>query len=357
MDRRAIIRRRFGAQRLFGRPLAAPGDVVAWLGALQAQEYAEAKWSIGQRMAGCTDDDVEAAFARGDLLRTHVLRPTWHFATPADIRWLLALTGPRVQKQNAYMYRQTGLDDATLGRSTEVLEAALDGGEPRTRKELAGSLAAAGIETDGMRLAYVMMWAELEALICSGPRRGKQQTYALLAHRAPPVAPLDRDAALAELARRFFRSRGPATVRDLALWSGLTLADARAGVQAVAGELECETDDDGTAWYADPGAPWHDVVPGAFLIPTYDETVMGYQDLRIVLDRPPPRPGLLQRAIVIDGLAVGSWSRTITPREAIIDALLFRPLGREEAAALEEAVERFGRFNGLQGALRTALAT
>ena len=175
MDRRAIIRRRFGAQRLFGRPLAAPGDAVAWLGAMQAQEYAEAKWSIAQRMAGCTDDDVEAAFARGDLLRTHVLRPTWHFATPADIRWLLALTGPRVQRQNAYMYRQTGLDDATLGRSTEVLEAALRDGEPRTRKELAGSLAAAGIETDGMRLAYVMMWAELEALICSGPRRGSSR--------------------------------------------------------------------------------------------------------------------------------------------------------------------------------------
>jgi hypothetical protein len=286
-----------------------------------------------------------------------VLRPTWHFAAPADIRWLLALTGPRVQRQNAYMYRKLGLDDTTLRRSAEVLADALADGTPRLRRELAGALAAAGIETDGMRLAYVMMWAELEALICSGARRGRQQTYALLDHRAPPVPSLGRDEALAELARRFFRSRGPATVRDLALWSGLTLTDARAGVNAVADELECETDEEGLAWYADPAAPWHETVPGAFLIPTYDETVMGYQDLRVVFDRPPPRPGLLQRAIVIDGLAVGSWARTIRPREAIVDAVLFRPLGRDEADDLAAAVARFGRCNGLEGVLRTRLAT
>ena len=147
-DELAVVHRRLRAQRLAAAPLASPAEAVAWLGAMQAQEFAEAKWSVGERVRGGTDADVEAAFERGEILRTHLLRPTWHFVAPGDIRWLLALTAPRVHALNRYMYRRTELDEATLARGCEVVAEALADGEPRTRPELAAALARAGIEAE-----------------------------------------------------------------------------------------------------------------------------------------------------------------------------------------------------------------
>lgn len=175
MDALAVVRRRLYDQRLAAEPFDRPKDVVRWLGAMQAQEFAEAKWSIGQRARDCSEADVEQAFARGEILRTHVLRPTWHFVAADDIRWMLSLTAPRVHALNRYWYAKHDLDEGVLARGHEVLSRALQSGEPRTRKELASALARAGIAADGPRLAYLVMHAELEALVCSGPRRGAQQ--------------------------------------------------------------------------------------------------------------------------------------------------------------------------------------
>ena len=201
------------------------------------------------------------------------------------------------------------------------------------------------------------MHAELEALICSGPRRGRQQTYALLDARAPGGRELGREEALAELARRYFTSRGPATVADFSTWSGLAVADCRAAVASLGDGLAHERDDEGTDWHAAPGEPGSATATEAFLVPMYDELLIGYKGLRVVLARSPPREGLLSRPIVIDGLTVGSWKRTVTARSATIDATLFTPLDRPQLAALEAAVERFGRFNGVPGRLRAAEAT
>lgn len=356
MEPLVIVRRRLHGQRVAADPLATPAEAVRWLVAVQAQEYAEAKWSVGQRVRDCSDADVEAAFDRGEILRTHLLRPTWHFVAREDLRWLLALTAPRVHQANRYPYRTFGLPDDVLAKSLTVLERALADGEPRTRPELAAALAAAGIEAEGLRLGYVFMHAELEALICSGPRRGRQQTYALLDDRAPAGAQPARDEALAELALRYFASRGPATVADFTTWSGLTVADAKAALASLADRLEREEDEEGTAWYSAPGSAGPHPATGAFLIPMYDELVMGYKGLRIVLARSPPREGLLSRPIVIDGLTVGSWKRTVTARSATIEATLFTPLDSEQAGALEAAVERFGRFNGVPGRLEARAA-
>lgn len=330
-DPLAIVQHRLHSQRLASGHFERPAEAVQWLGAMQAQEYAEAKWSIGERVDGCTDAEVEEAFARGDILRTHVLRPTWHFVTPADIRWMLQLTAPRVHAANRYSYRKYELPSETLERSHDIIAAALDGGEPLTRPELAEALAQSGIVADGLRLGYILMHAELEALICSGPRRGKQHTYARFESRVPESPELARDEALAELALRFFRSRRPATIRDFSAWSGLTMADAKAGREMVADRLDGDADDGRAA-------------PGAFLIGMYDELGISYKDLRMVLARQPPREGMLSRPIVIDGLTVGSWKRTVTRRVAVIEAALFTDLSGAEAAALDAVVERFGRF-------------
>ena len=183
------------------------------------------------RLGSTTEQGIEQAFTDGSILRTHMLRPTWHYVTPADIRWMLALTAPHVHSANAPMLRQVGLDRAMLERTKAVLIKALEHTKQQTRAELRQALELAGIATgDGLCLAYIMMNAELEGLICSGGRRGKQFTYALLDERAPHARTLSRQEALVELSRRYFLSRGPATVQDFAKWSGMTIADATGGL-------------------------------------------------------------------------------------------------------------------------------
>lgn len=359
MDPLSTVRRRLAEQRLGGEPFASVGEVVGWFGAVQAQEYAEAKWSLAERVRSCVDADVEAALARGEIIRTHVLRPTWHFLASEDVRWILRLTRPRVHALNRFYYKQTGLDAGVLIAGHAVLARVLADG-PLTRRELAGHFAAAGIEADGIRLAYLLMHAELEEVICSGPRRGKQQTYALLDDRLPP-SPLDAlagDEALDEFVLRYFRSHGPATIKDFRAWSSLTVADTKAALSRLGGALARVEDESGLVWYAAPVARSSSPrASGAYLIPTYDEIIVAYQDLRVVLAHEPPRPGLLLRCIVIDGRTYGSWKRTLGPRSVVVEALLFGALTSVEADLLDEAVARFGRFLGLPAALEVTLAT
>ncbi len=223
-------------QHLSAPTLTDPAALVGWLGAVQAQDYGMALWAVGQRLIGATESAIQQAFDDGAILRTHVLRPTWHFVMPADIRWLLDLTAPRVRALLAYGDRQNGLDETVLAHAAAVIEAALRGGQHLTRSELGAVFAAAGIALGGtQRLAHLLMHAELDGLICSGVRRGKQPTYALLAQRAPDAKTLSREEALAELTRRYFSGHAPATLKDFAWWSGLTVADCKQGLEAVCG--------------------------------------------------------------------------------------------------------------------------
>ena len=227
---------------------------MGWLGAVQSQDYGPAKWSIAQRMDGTiTDAEMDRAFDAGRILRTHVLRPTWHFVLPADIHWLVSLTGPRIRALSAYMLRTTGLDDGVLARSNEIVGRALEGGRHLTRAELRIEIDRAGIATDGFRMGYLMMHAEITLLVCSGALRGKSQTYALLDDRAPDARRLTRDESLAELTRRYFTSHGPATVKDFRVWCSLPAADARRGLDLVGGELQRETFRDVTVWSGPAG--------------------------------------------------------------------------------------------------------
>ncbi len=231
-----------------------PAAVVGWFGAMQAQDYGMALWAVGQRLIGATEASLQRAFDDGAILRTHVLRPTWHFVTPADIRWLLDLTAPRVRQQVAYYDRQLEIDDALLSRAFGIIERALADGHHRTRSELAEALQVGQIDTsDSQRLVHFLMHAELSGLIGSGARRGKQQTYALLAERAPNATKLAREEALAELTRRYFSGHAPATLKDFAWWSGLTVADAKQGIESLAGELASAEIDGATYWSADIG--------------------------------------------------------------------------------------------------------
>jgi hypothetical protein len=350
MHAEEIARRRLAAQRLTQGALERADAVVSWLGAVQAQDYAGAKWAIGQRMTGATDAALDRAFDAGEILRTHMLRPTWHFVAPADIRWLLALVGPRVQAGNAYMYRQEGLDGPTLARGHAVLVDALAGGRQRTRSELAAALEQAGVPAAGVRLAYIIMAAELDGLICSGARRGKQFTYALLDERAPGAAGLAREDALAELTRRYFRTRGPATLNDCARWSGLTVADVQAGV-AACGDALVHTEIDGRAYWLAADAPPRAVgSPLAHLLPNYDEYFIGFADRSAISHAQRTRPADPRgdagyyHVLVMDGQVVGSWRRVPRAGAMVVVTSFAVELAEDEHRALAEAAQRYSAF-------------
>jgi hypothetical protein len=348
-DALAIVRRRACAQRLTGEPFATPVEAVARSGAVQAQEHAEALWSLGMRVREGTAAGVQAACDRGDIVRTHVMRPTWHFVAAADLRWLLRLTAGRVRAREAGRLRELGLDAGTLARADETLARTVADGEPRTRAELARALAAAGIDPAGQRIAHIVMNAELGAVICSGPRRGSQHTYVGLdrSGRVPDAPARSREADVAELAERYFTSHGPATLRDFAWWSGLTVADGRAGVEATGERLVSETADDGTRWITAAGGAAAPRSGDALLLGTYDELLVAYRDLRSVGVDGRPSTKLSRRPVVIDGRTVGAWTRRSTPRTVTLEVALHRPPSRAQRAALDAAAERFGAFAGL----------
>lgn len=346
-----ILSQRLHNQRIAGTPFARPEDMVRWLCGVQSQDYPGARWSVGQRTAGCTDADVARAFDAGKILRTHLLRPTWHFVTPSDIRWMLKLTAPRVHALNAYQYRQLELDDAVFARSETLLATALEGGKQLTRAELAAILGRAGIVADKLRLSYIMMHAELVGLICSGAMRGKQQTYALLEERAPEARTLAHDEALAELAGRFFVGHGPVTLKDYVRWSGLAVAEARQGLELVKGDLRHEVVDGETYWFGAALPPAPPMPTAAYLLPEYDECVLTYTNLGFP-DLPWARTAdtwndFFYRPIIIGGKRAGTWRRTITRGMARIEAHLFAELDGARWQALEEVAARYGRFVGM----------
>jgi hypothetical protein len=274
-----IVRQRLLNQHLSRPRFSKPEELVAWLGAVQAQDFAGAKWSLGLRLKGVSDADIERDFSNGKILRTHLLRPTWHFVARADIRWLLALTAPRVHQANAYMYRKLGMDSAVFERSNDALVKALAGGRQLTREELRVDLDRAGVAANGeFRMSYLLMRAELDGVVCSGGRRGKQFTYALLDDRAPRVKMPARDEALAELGLRYFRSRGPATIHDLAKWAGLTIAEARRGLEAVKSGLHNEVIGGQSLWFSAPVQQAKRTTPAAYLLSIYDELISSYKD-------------------------------------------------------------------------------
>jgi len=360
---REIVARRLRAQRLTGVPCATPEEAVGLLGAVQAQDYGPAKWSLGARVAGATDEQVERALSAGAILRTHVLRPTWHFVLPADIRWLLTATAPRVRARDARRYAQLGLDGQTLRRSAGALVAALRGGNRLTRAEVAGVLSAAGVGVEGQRLPYLLMAAELDALICSGPRIGKQHTYMLLEERVHGARDLPRDEALAELARRFFIGHGPATARDFAAWATLTVVEARAALQAAGPDLEAEDRDGVRLWgpAAGPGSrgehPSAPPRPCVHLIQGYDEIVMGYTETKPLLARPgspwePATPPVFRLVVLLDGGVAGYWRPRPKRDRVIVEVALMEAFSGAAMAALETEAVRYGAFLGLPAEVR-----
>ena len=348
-----IVSYRLQEQGLLEDKFKDPVEVVRCLGAVQAQDFSGAKWAIGLRTRGLVEQDVERVFADGSILRTHVLRPTWHFVAPEDIRWMLALTAPRVRALMTYMDRQLELDKALFRKSNDLLMKTLQGGNHLTRAELEPAFQKARIPAEGQRLGHLLMHAELDGVVCSGPRKGKQFTYALLEERVPPARSLAREESLAELLKRYFLTRGPATLQDFAWWSGLTVTDAREGMELIKDQFVSQVLEGQTYWYAEIDAPARKKSPTAWLLPNYDEFFIGFRD-RSAIGKIAEKAGIkkedaafLNHIIILDGQVVGGWRRTLKKDSVLVEASLITRLKEKEEQAIRQATEQFGEFLGL----------
>ena len=353
-----IARRRLAAQHLTRAPFASAVDAVRAQGAVQAQDFGGAKWALGLRCPRETDASIDRALADGSIVRTHVLRPTWHIVDPTDIRWMLALTAPRVKSTMLAYDRQLGLDADTFARSNAALRRALKGGVQMTRAEIGGVLRASGLTSlDSMRIGHLLLGAELDRVVISGARRGKQFTYALFEERVPETPALDREEALVRLATLYFGTRGPATAADFGWWSGLTAGDAREGIR-MAGDALASDDIDGlTYWFAADAPRVRGGAPSAHLLPNYDEYFIGHRDRGAIMERARSTPGanvdmLTAHVIEVGGQVVGGWRRAPKREVVTIELYPIVKLTSDERDLVAIAADRHAEFLDLEADVR-----
>jgi hypothetical protein len=349
-----IAQLRLRRQRIVGGNLGSPAEVVAWLGAMQAQDYAAALWAIGLRTQGATLASVEQAIADRRIVRTWPMRGTLHFVAAEDIRWMSALMTPRVIAANqARLLREFELDEAVLARCRKVLVKALRDGQRLTRSEVYAALERAGIATGRQRGIHITGRLAQEGLLCLGPRADKQPTFVLLDEWIPVSRTMEREQALAELARRYFHSHGPATVQDFAWWSGLTVKDVQLGIELAADDLAQEVMGGRLYLHSGEGHESEDVIAGdPHLLPSFDEYLVAYKDRSEAVEaRFSPQViginGLFNASIVIGGRIVGTWKRNIDKAGLTVELSPFRVLLKKELKSLGKAARRYGEFMGL----------
>jgi len=343
---------RLASQQLSGTAFKTAADMIRWFGAIQAQEYAQTKWGIGLRIPHLSDAAIESEITKGAILRTHLLRPTWHFVTAEDISWLLALTAPRVEAVNAFMYRKLELDKRVFNKCNKIIQKTLSGNKHLTRDEINSVLKKNKIEASGLRLVYIMMHAELEGIVCSGKSRGNQFTYALLEEIVGKSKTLNKEEALAELARRYFQSRGPATVKDFSTWSGLTIKECTKGIEMNTSHLEKMTVEKNDYYFFPVKAITKKTLPGIQLLPIYDEYIMGYKDRTAMLEfkntLAPAYSFSFDSTIIDKGFIIGTWKRALGKKQIELYYNLFKPFTQKQERSFNSSIKRFEKFNKLE---------
>lgn len=347
-----LISWRLQAQHLTtpGQPSAA--ETLSLLGGVQAQDTKMAKWSIGLRMQAASEATIEQAIANHAIVRTWAMRGTLHFLVAGDVRWLMDLLAPGIIAGNQRRYRQLKLEEADFTASHKVLQKVLSGGKALTRAQIAEAWEAHGLSAKGQRAPYLLQRASFEGLICQGPQDGREPAYVFLDEWVRPAASLPRDEALARLAERYFGSHGPASLKDFAWWSGLSMGAARQGLQAARPSLVKVTLDGVELWVGDdlqPGVP----AALAHLLPPFDEYLLGYKDRSLVLDPAHAKKvnaggGMPKPTILLGGVVAGTWKRTVGKQRIQVTLEPFGTLEEGEVNALQQAARRFADFYGQQ---------
>jgi hypothetical protein len=350
MNLSEIARLRLVSQRLVGPRLNRPDQVVSWMGAIQAQDLPMSLWAVGVRMRKASMSSVATALNRGTILRTHLLRPTWHLVPARDLGWMLDLTAPQVRKGVAARHRQLGLTTPAIKKSNDIIERTIATLGGATRAQLIEALVAAGFPIRDNRMAHLLMLAELDQLMCSGPIVDDGPTYALMSERVKRPVRMERDEALRTLVTRFLNSHGPATHKDYAWWSGLAMRDVHRSFDMVRRKCGVSLVDGREYWHR---RDLRDVARGmeaAILLPAYDEFTIAYVDRTESIVGGRARAisgnGVFRPMVVVDGKVVGIWRRGRTKRGFTIQVSVFERPSSADKAGLERAAERYAAFSG-----------
>lgn len=351
-----ITQQRLHKQNISQHQFNTPAEVVSWLGAIQGQDYAGAKWSLGLRLPQATESYIEQAILDKKIVRTWLMRGTLHLVAAQDLRWMLALLKERNIAGAKSRHKQLKLDEETFKASQKVLRKILKGENVLERKDIFAQFEKASISLESNRGYHILWRAAHDGAICFGPMSGKQPTYVLLDEWVPKGKQLKRDEALAELAMRYFQSRGPATLEDFAWWSGLTKTDARAGLEAIKSKLtENEIDKQSYWMLAQKDAPTPE--KGVYMLSSFDEYLMGYTDRSTVLDPQyaeqvaPGKSGTFYPTIVIDGQVAGTWKQTHKKANVSIEATAFTKFSPTEREAIAKAANRYRQYFGKETVL------
>ena len=337
-------------QQIAGTKFRTVKDLVGWMGAMQAQDYAMAKWAVGARLPGSTDKTIEESFNKGEILRTHLLRPTWHFVSSNDIYWLLELTAPHIKASLKSRHKDLGLNNDIFDKSGKTIEEALTSGKHLTREEIIKALKKAKIQLEAQQgYVHLILSAELTGIICSGEMRGREQTYALLAERVLKKEKLNRDEALTRLAVKYFTSHGPATVQDFVWWSGLPVRDAKKALEMAASNLISETIGEQTYWFSKMAISSVAGDKSVYLLPAYDEFLISYRERSHSLSsekqaRAISSNGIFRPVIVLDGQTIGLWKRLTKKERVIVGIHLFQPPSKNLKGLIEKAAAVYGEY-------------
>lgn len=329
------------------------GELVSWMGAMQAQDLSMAKWAVGLRVPGSDVKSIDAAIENGEILRTHALRPTWHFVSPADIHWMLDLSAQRIKTAMKSMDKILKLDDAVFSTSNSIIENAFKENHELSREAIVERLVANNISTSENRVSHILMRAEMERIICSGTSNGNRQTYALLSRRAPRTSTLNRDEALAKLAFTYFNSHGPATLQDFNWWSGLTASETKHALEMVKQNFVSEMLDDKTYWFKDEIQIAKEGKERTFMLPAFDEYIISYRDRTAALlsenhSIAVSNNGIFRPVIVTNGKVTGIWRRTSKNNKNILETNFFLPEFQPAPKIIADAFQSFINFTGRQ---------
>jgi hypothetical protein len=346
---------------LSSREARSPADVVAWMGAMQAQDLASREWSFGVRCDGLTQADVHQATVNREILRTWPMRGTVHFVPPADAKWMLEITGVRAVSGVAGRRAQLGLTEHIVNRAVEVLHEALTGGRSLTRANCVQLLIDAGVHTAPEHGYHLLWYASQIGVTCIGPQHGKDQTFVLLDDWVPNPNVLGRDEALATLAERYFRSHGPATRNDFVGWTGLTVGDAKRGIE-LAGDTLTTIDTESGPMITSAASLDQPVATAArnddlLLLPGFDEYLLGYKDRSAMVDSGrlnqiiPGGNGVFKPTIVANGRVIGTWKRTVKARHVEIQAFPFEPFTKRQHLAFTGAAKAYATYLQLEATI------
>lgn len=346
----SLTTHRLHNQQITSTGFKTPQALVAHMGAMQAQDYPMSKWAIGIRLPGSNDAQLETALDAGELVRTHVLRPTWHLVSGRDARWMLALTEKHIRAAYAARDRELGIDAKLYNRSIDLMVKALEGGQHLTRAELMETLEHGGIKTNSTLAVHFMFNAELSAVVCNGVMRGKEITYALMDEKVPPGLVFSREEALGELARRYFTSHAPATLQDFYWWSGLPMGDVRSALESIKGELR-SFELEGKTYFLPLNSPDLEPKESVFFLPAFDEYCVSYKYREAVFKpiwhkEAITANGIFKPIIVVNGQVVGIWKRTIKPKQVEIEVLFFDQKDQLPIKLMEQKISAFGNFLG-----------